>query len=486
MVSMLDGPKNTMDFPVLIELYRSTFVGVIQDRFRYMLDDLNLATAVQNIESFDSTLQDHLADVWTTLHLDQEVVSESLSQELLGSFARFSDQQDAGKQNSSADAGDRAWQTGQIPGYRRTFAVDEHLARGVRDVELQHGQSIRRLDETYAEVVGRALDSLPATPWSPVAILDALSAVLDRIEVPIHQKVRLVLYEKFIKDVLRHLGEACLAFRHALNEHKSKSDARGTPARAKELKPPFADRIVPEEKAIWDAVGYGAGPISPSPKKRGETEYEEETATAPAECREGGSQKPWFRRYAHVLASLLLTILLATAAWQLGTRFAEHRHGRVAQDEARRQTESASLDEKALLRESTSTSIGEGITPPDGSSPELTKEESVQPPTGSDTRAKYEILRAIELTDFSWTLDPADKTMLFDFSIKNGSERRISGIEVVCLQYSKDLELLEPLKAVLSGTIEPNTTRTFLQIPAGLANDSVGRVSCVIPDVNLE
>jgi hypothetical protein len=462
-----------MDFSILFDLYRSTFVRRIQDRFRYMLDDLNLATTVQDIGSFDSTLQDHLADVWTMLHLDQEIVSESLGQELVRAFARFSDQQDWNDETSDADDGTRVRQTGQIPHYRRTFALDEFLARRVRDVEFQHRQSLQDLDETYAEVVGVALESLPTTPWSPSVTLNALSAVLDGIDVPIHQKVRVVLYEKFIKGVLKHLGEACLAFRDALKKHRTEPDPRMASAGAKASMSAFRSERVPEKKADADMAAYGTG--ATRPENRGKAEDEAEAAVEPERFGKGDPQKPRFRRYVQVLVYLLMTVLLAIAAWQLGTRFAEHRHGSIAQSGSRERerVESTSRSEEAASAES--------------ASPELTQEQPVQPPPAvSDARTKHDILGMVELVDFSWTLKRADNTMLFDFLIRNGSERRISGVEVVCLQYSKEFELLDPLKAILPGTIEPNTTRTFTQIPAGFGNNQVGRVSCIIPDVNLE
>ncbi len=462
-----------MDFSILFDLYRSTFVCRIQDRFRYMLDDLNLATAVEDIGSFDSTLQDHLVDVWTMLHLDREIVSENLGQELVRAFARFSDRQDWNDETSDADDATRVRQTGRISRYRRTFALDECLARRVRDVESQHRQSLHDLDETYAEVVGVALESLPTTPWSPSVTLNALSAVLDGIDVPIHRKVRMVLYEKFIKDVLGHLSEACLAFQEALKKHRTEPDPRMASAGAKASMSAFRNERVPEKKAEANVAAYGTG--ATRPENGGKAEDEAEAAIEPERFGKGDPHKPRFRRYVQVFVYLFMTVLLAMAAWQLGTRFAEHRHGSIAQSGSREpeRVESTSRREEATSAAS--------------ASPELTQEQSVQPPPAvSDARAKQDILGMVELVDFNWSLEPVDNTMLFDFSIRNGSERRISEIEVVCLKYSKEFELLGPLKATLPGTIEPNTTRTFTHIPAGFGNNQVGRVSCIIPDLSLE
>jgi hypothetical protein len=459
-----------MDFSILFDLYRLTFVRRIQDRFRYMLDDLNLAATVQAIGSFDSALQDHLADVWTTLHLDQDIVSESLGQELLRSFARFSDRQDSSEEAADANDRPRGQQTGQLPYYRRTFTLDESLAGRVRGVESQHRQSLHDLDEVYAEVVGVTLESLRTTPWSPSVILHALSAVLDRIDVPIHQNVRVILYEKFIKDVLKHLSEACLAFQEALEKHQSEPDARIALTGAKASMSVLRGERIDEQKAIADVAAYNADPT----RRKTTDESEAEVAGEPDGFERGNSQEPWRRRYVRLLVYLLMTVLLAISAWQLGAWFAEHRHGSIVESGSREREQVDSTDQ---IEESTST---------ENVSPGLTQEQRVQPPAVSDARAKRDVLRVIELVDFSWTLAPADNTMLFDFSIRNGSVRRVSGIEVVCLQYSKEFEFLEPLKAILPGAIEPNMTRTFTQIPAGLGNDQVGRVSCFIPDVSLE
>jgi hypothetical protein len=471
-----------MGFPSLIDLYRTTFVRVIQDRFRCMLDDLNLATTVQDIESFDLALQDHLADVWTALHLDQEAVSESLAQELLGSFALFLDLQDTGKQTFYSDGSDRSRRSDQIPGHRRAVRFDEHVARRIHDVELQHRVNLRRLGETYATVVGQTVDSLPAVPWSPSAMLDALSKVLDRIDVPVHQKVRLVLYEKFITDVLVHLGEASLTFRNALNERRSQTGEGGPSAAARNSGPRLSGGIVPTKDELKRAVDSRVE--AAMPKKRVDADAGATAASKTKDSQEGQRQKPWFLRYAHLLASLILTILLAAAAWQLGTRFAEHRHGRVGQNETGRQAESPGED--GVLPKTTSPTSD--IESPHPESP--SSEEGValpgQSPTVSDARSKHEVLREVELTDFGWTVEPLERMTLFDFSIKNGSQRRISRVEVVCLQYSTDLEMLGPLKAVLPDVIEPNTTRSFLQIPAGFADARVGRISCLIPDLSFE
>ncbi|WP_036268092.1 hypothetical protein [Methylocaldum szegediense] len=457
-----------MDFSILFDLYRSTFVRRIQDRFRYMLDDLNLATAVQAIDNFDSVLQDHLADVWTTLHLDQDIVSESLGQELERSFLRLSDQQGSNEEAAANDQA-RERQNGQMPRYRRTFAFDEYLAGRIRDVESQHRQSLHDLNEVYAEVVGVARELLPPAPWSPSATLNALSTVLDGIDVPIHQNVRVILYEKFIKDVLKHLDEACRAFQEALEKHRIESDTRITLAGPNALMAVLRGEGM-ERKTVADVV---AGGVS-STKRTKIDEGEAEVAGEPGEFEGGNSEVPWRRYYVRLLVYLVVTILLAIVAWQLGTWFAQQRDGSMAESGSRdrQQVDSTDQIEKAVMPESVS--VGSA------------QEQPVQPPVVSDARMKRDVLRRIELVDFSWTLTPADHTMLFDFSIRNGSARRVSGIEVVCLQYSQEFELLEPLKAILPGAIEPNMTRTFTQIPVGLGNDQVGRVSCFIPDVSLE
>ncbi|BBA32279.1 hypothetical protein sS8_0311 [Methylocaldum marinum] len=123
---------------------------------------------------------------------------------------------------------------------------------------------------------------------------------------------------------------------------------------------------------------------------------------------------------------------------------------------------------------------------PESPSSEEAVEFAGRSPAVSYVRSKHEVLRGVELTDFSWTVEPSERMMLFDFSIRNGSERRISRIEVVCLQYSADLEMIGPLKAVLPDVIEPNTTQSFMQIPAGFADSRVDRVSCLIPDLAFE
>lgn len=474
-----------MGFSRLIDLYRKTFVRVIQDRFRCMLDDLNLATTVQNIESFDLALQDHLADVWTALHLDQEAVSESLAQELLGSFALFTDLQDAGKQTFYSDGSDPPRRSDQIFGHRRVVRYDEHLARRIQDVELQHRVNLRRLSETYATAVGRTVDSLPPVPWSPSATLDALFRVLDRIDVPVHQKVRLVLYEKFITDVLAHLGEASLVFRNTLDESLSQMGGGEPSAGAKNSGSRLSGGIVPTEDELKLAAGSRVETVMP--KKRAEAGGGGARAISlTKDTQEGRRRKPWFFRYAHLLGSLILTILLAVAAWQFGTRFAEHRHGPVGQNEAGRQAESRDSHEDAVLPKTTSRNSDVDSPHPESPSSEEAVEFAGRSPAVSYVRSKHEVLRGVELTDFSWTVEPSERMMLFDFSIRNGSERRISRIEVVCLQYSADLEMIGPLKAVLPDVIEPNTTQSFMQIPAGFADSRVDRVSCLIPDLAFE
>lgn len=485
-LSALAGSKTVMDFPVLIDLYRSTFVRFIQERFQSMLADLSLATDL-DAEDFDSTLQDHLADVWSDLRLGQKALSESFAKELADSFARFLDQMDAVEPNSGAGA---ARQTDQKEGYRRPLAFDENLARMVVEIELRQGRSIRGVNEAYGTLVGCPPEALSLVPWNPAVVLEAFAAVLNRIEVPIHRKVRLVLYGKFIRNVLSHFGEACLAFRDGLNERAPRDRVCGeVSAGAQGAAPQFLGGIVPGRKGFGRAVGCDAGEAVAG--KSIEVEDEVGNATPPDGLRKDGAE---FRRYARVFAFLLLTMILGIAAWQLGTRLAERRLGSFARNETASPAEapvssertSPGLSEESMILESAPPNAGAETALPESESSGLAEEESARPPIVSDARAKRDVMRAVELVDFDWTVKSPEKAMLFNFTVSNGSGRRVGGVEVVCLQYSKDLELLEPLKAVLPGMIEPNTSKSFADIPAGFANKRVDRVNCIIPDLSLE
>lgn len=452
-----------------------------------MLNDLNLVTAVQDTESFDPTLQDHLADVWSDIRLDRQALSESFGKELLVAFVRFLDQTNVGEPGSGANIDEgAARRADRKTGYRRTFAVDDNQAHRILEIELQYRQIIHQVNETYSALVGRTPETSSVAPWGPTAVLNAFSVVLDRIEFPIHQKVRLVLYGKFITDVLRHLDEAYLAFRDGLNEYTLQNGAPGElPADAKGVTPLLLGEMAPSQKGIGDAVGYSSKKITPSAGAETRNTLER-AAPVDSPQEENGTERPWFRRFVHVLAFLLLTTLLGTAAWRFGTQLAERRLGSVTQNKNLQQNEMPGRGEASTLPESASPSADVEPTPSDNAAPRLALQESAQPPMVSDPRAKSEVMRAVELVDYHWTLEPMEKAMLFNFLIRNGSARRISGVEVVCLQYSKDLELLEPLKAVLPETIEPNSSKNFTNIPAGFANERVDRVSCIIPDLNLE
>jgi hypothetical protein len=465
-----------MDFPTMIDLYRSTFLCIVQDRFRSMLDDLNSVTTVQDVERFDSALQDHLDDVWSAIRVDRRALSESFAKELLDSFVRFLDQTNIGELKSDVDIDEgAAWRADRKIGYRRTFAADESLAHRILEIELQNRQSIHQVNEAYGALRGRAPEPLSVIPWSPAAVLNAFSTVLDQLEFPIHHKVRLVLYGNFIDTVLRQVDEACLAFRDGLNELRRQKGTRS------ELPPGGKGATPPVQEGIGNTVGYGFSFKEIMPGKGAQPESTAERSTSLGE-----PEMPWFRRYTRVFAFLLLTALLGAVAWRLGTQLAERRLGNVAQNENLPQTKIPSRRENPSPPESAPPSADAESTSTENTSSVLATEQYAQPPAVSDPHAKSEAIRAVELIDYDWTVEPVEKTMLFNFSIRNGSKRRISEVEVVCLQYTNDLELLEPLKAVLSGVIEPNMTKDFKKIPAGFANSRVDRVSCIIPDLTLE
>ena len=97
---------------------------------------------------------------------------------------------------------------------------------------------------------------------------------------------------------------------------------------------------------------------------------------------------------------------------------------------------------------------------------------------------KRNLLRSVQLANFSWRPDVTKHALILDLTVRNKSALHIREIEVVCSQHAKDLTLLETSKMLLPGQLEPKTRRTFRSVVGGLLNRSTYRVHCVISDAS--
>ncbi len=97
---------------------------------------------------------------------------------------------------------------------------------------------------------------------------------------------------------------------------------------------------------------------------------------------------------------------------------------------------------------------------------------------------KRNLLRSVQLANFSWRPDGGKHALILDLTVRNKSALHIREIEVVCSQHAKDLTLLETSKMLLEGTVAPNTKRTFRSVVGGVLNQSTRRVHCLISDAS--
>lgn len=202
--------------PDLEALYQAIFVEKMRRHFQAMLTGAYAVYVTALGEGFDPALRAHLTDVLQDLIVKAPELADVFGEALLRNF-----QSTRGQASALAE---QSGQTGQRAGALRfggafkreeDASLQEFLSKSARSLETQHGSVMLALTSSYVQLAGQSAEGFCA-PWSPAVMFSAFDAVLEHIEMPIHSRVALVLYKTYAQEVLKHLGDACLALRDAL------------------------------------------------------------------------------------------------------------------------------------------------------------------------------------------------------------------------------------------------------------------------------
>ncbi|WP_348758810.1 hypothetical protein [Candidatus Methylocalor cossyra] len=472
----------------LAALYGSTFVDRMQEHFRQMLQGAYSVYVTALGEGFDPTLRAHLSDVLQDLVGRSSELAEAFAEEMLHQFQRTI----GALAISEATAGHPPSppRSEILAGLDDDPKIREFVARTVRKTETRHGSLMLAVTRTFMKLVDRNVEEfLP--PWSPACSFAAFAATLERLDMPVHPRVKLILYQTFAQEVLHHLGDACIAFRDALPSDRSQ--LRGK----EDATLPNTVRLT--QGADGEPPGDSAPPGSDSPPfflTENETDLR---PTAPAVVASSSSaaapaQRPswWLAPRVRHLAAMAL--LLGGIALILGSS------KRAAQVPGGGDSPMPALGPgRHEIMAPAASSTGSSSTLPPAAVP-LPETDSAQAPAAAkpatpqafprdplpsqDLRKKRELLHAVRLKTFRWKVDHSSKKLLFDLSIGNTSTVPVGELEIVCSQYSRNLDFLEAAKTVLSDPIAAGQTKEFRAVPIGFANRQTERINCLIADLS--
>jgi hypothetical protein len=470
---------------MLAGLYRSTFVDLMQDRFRTMLAGVYAVYVTALGEGFEPPLRAHLTDILQDLIARAPELTQAFEEELMRQFRTVS----GCSESPAFSEPDKARSPDLDP------SVREFVGKAIRSAETRHGSIILAATRVYAKLVGRSEEDF-RPPWTPACLFAAFGTVLERIDVPIHGKVKLALYRLFAQDVLWHLGDACLAFRDVLPEDLS------------QLSPPRREGAgtgaVEAAARSGRLAGHDGTPrlvLAGNASTSGQAEDHGPAAASVLAHMPGGRATVKLGRALLILAGVMGTVW---GGWWAGTHFAKARLPSLksprelavpAGSAGQPQAGGNAAGETALsinAEQPGSTGGGSGVSPPPqpalSPQPAMAVPATAVPtpensrPQAGDARQKREILRSIRLKTFSWRVDAGRNEMLFDLTIANGGKPRVGGIEIVCSQYSAGLDFLETAKIVLEEPVEPGQARVFKAVPIGFPSKQTARVNCVIAD----
>lgn len=495
-------PASMTPLRVLTGLYRSTFVDNMQERFRSMLTGAYDVYVTALGEDFDPPLRAHLTDILQEIISRESEFTEIFEEELLRHFRLLIEQ--SGIPDASAPQIDEQGQSRRLdalPKADEDPGVQEFVAKTIRSIETRHGSIILAVTRTYVKLVGQPAEDF-RPPWSPAYLFSAFAAVLNRIEVPIHGRVKLALYQTFAQEVLRHIGDACLAFRDVLPSDLSQLNipAGSETSSTATATPPNGSR----------SSDSNPNSTHPSLPKSSQALADKENSFETISCvpdnpqnKDGNSTADIPRTYATAkLLRLTIALLggfgLIWGGWWLGTYIARTQSMPVLDWNKPAETQGTVIENPSA---ETRPEQPAAKQPPPEQAPIAqavpesppTAQASAEPPTSAprapeptpqvDPGEKREIMRAVKLKNFNWKVDANGNGMLFKLTIANASKHWISGIEIVCSQYSGRMDFLEAAKTVLGEPIKPGQAKDFQAIPIGFANKRTERVNCVIADL---
>lgn len=496
---------------ILAGLYRSTFVDKMQERFRLMLAGAYAVYVTALAEGFDPALRAHLTDILQDIIARTSELTDAFEEELMCCFRAAMEHPESPatfeSRNGESGASGR-------PDFSACLDPDplihEFITKTIRGLETRHGSIVLAVTRTYVRLVDQSVEDF-RPPWSPASLFSAFAAVLKRIDVPIHEKVKLALYRMYAQEVLRHMGDACLAFRDVLPADLAQLNVPGREGMAW----PGGGMPSDGSQGVPCATARNGIADPPFPKLvLAGVEGEDRRAM---EChgednarrRTGGlgPRAPAIRKLIRAMLMLLAGIGIVGAGWWIGTYFAKARSGKlpiafgipvpgVPADEplpGKLSPESpspgsAAPEATAKLQPPGETAFsGKPVPMPlsvtAGTSMPTLGAGQGQVAAGLAPQQKREVLRTLKLKNFSWKVVGQGKDeILFDLLIANTGKVPIGGIEVVCSQYSATLDFLETAKTVLAEPVEPGQSKAFKAVPIGFFSKQTERVNCVIAD----
>jgi hypothetical protein len=516
-------PASVAPMRILAGLYRSTFVDKLQERFRLMLASAYAAYVTALGEGFDPALRAHLTDVLQDINTRTSELTELFEEELMGFLQATMEQ--FGAQDAAVGRIGELRQPGRANLSSRIddeIEIKEFIAKTTRSIETRHGSIILAVTKTYINLTGQSVEDF-RPPWTPSNLFSAFAAVLQQVEVPIHGRVKLVLYKMFSQDVLRHIGDACLAFRDVLPGKLSELNIPERGIASALASASAADGYLLTGTDSSAATETDAGfsrlmPASGLEDVTGAVSSPPDTWASGSECPNGEGLTLKFRQWnAGKLIRIALILfggvaIVVWGGWWRGAHLPKTEPSSNQIDEKSIKTEEKPLAENvspdppketpALPVQPLMAEPSPELPPPvqamaEASEAAKTASEQAMPilppkPVGipprsqADSRAKREALRAVKLKNFAWKVGSSRKEMLFDLTIMNAGKTRVGGIEVVCSQYSKALDFLESGKTVLTEPIEPGQVRTFRAVPIGFASKKASRAHCVIADLDIK
>jgi hypothetical protein len=499
----VDSPPASMaPLRVLTGLYRSTFVDNMQERFRSMLTGAYAVYVTALGEDFDPPLRAHLIDILQEIISRESEFTEIFKEELLRHFRLPPEQSEPPDASASQiNEQEQSLQPKVWPEADEDPEVREFIAKTIRSIETRHGSIILAVTRTYVKLVNQPIEDF-RPPWSPAYLFSAFAAILNRIEVPIHGRVKLALYQTFAQEVLRHIGDACLAFRDVLPNDLSQLNAlvgeeTSAPPNGSRSSGPTPDTTPSTSTPIFADKENGSETISglsDHPNNRdGNLTDKDSRADTPR------------TRTTMKLLRLTMVLLgglgLIWGGWWLGAYIARTKSMPVLNQDKPTKAQNLTIEPPSMearpeqptaeppppAQASTLQTVPEPppSTPttahasPEQPAPLPLAPESTTSPI--DRAEKREIMRAVKLKNFNWKVDA--NSVLFKLIIANASKHPIGGIEIVCSQYSKNMDFLEAAKTVLEEPIKPGQTKEFQAIPIGFANKRTERVNCVIADL---
>jgi hypothetical protein len=309
----------------------------------------------------------------------------------------------------------------------------------------------------------------------------------------------------FSQEVLRYLGDACLAFRDALPNDlaeinlvvpdRRSSGTSGSPSsRPGSNVTPIRAAVAHPKLAPAAADLSARSPCVPEPRRR--------SPLPPLALASTGTGKPGDESLLPIGAAVALMIVaVGTAAWLVHrdsgqltravngavrpplTQSAVVQGGREPAGPA---AEVALVPTELIRDQMAPRQAGAAPAEPEAQPVETRQVVAAPIYLANGAEDKRALMRSVQLRNYTWTVRPGGTEMLFDLQIENTSASAVGGIEIVCSQFSANLDFIEAAKTILGDLVASGRSREFKAIPIGYSSPQTQRVNCVIADLEAE